>query len=41
LKSCATARGVVEADFAGKNAKFTNPQLTAEAMAWATKVLVI
>jgi hypothetical protein len=32
---------VVEGDFAGKNAKFTNPQLTAEAMAWATKVLVI
>jgi hypothetical protein len=32
---------VVESDFAGKNAKFTNPQLTAEAMGWATKVLVV
>jgi hypothetical protein len=32
---------VVEADFAGKNAQFTNPQITAEAMAWATKVLVV
>jgi hypothetical protein len=31
----------VEADFAGKHATFTNPQVTAEAMAWATKVLVV
>jgi hypothetical protein len=32
---------VVEADFAGKNAQFTNPKITAEAMGWATKVLVV
>jgi len=32
---------VVEQDFAGKNAQFTNPQLTAESMTWATKVLVV
>jgi hypothetical protein len=32
---------VVEEDFRGKNAQFTNPKLTAETMAWATKVLVI
>jgi hypothetical protein len=32
---------VVETDFAGKNAQFTNPELTAQAMAWATKVLVV
>jgi hypothetical protein len=32
---------VVEADFAGKNAQFTNPVLTATTMAWATKILVV
>jgi len=32
---------VVEADFTGKNATFTNPQLTAATMGWAAKVLVI
>jgi hypothetical protein len=28
-------------DLAGKNASFTNPQLTAATMAWATKILVV
>jgi hypothetical protein len=32
---------VVEQDFEGKNAQFTNPKLTAETMTWATKVLVV
>jgi hypothetical protein len=32
---------VVEGDFAGKKAQFTNPKLTAESMSWATKVLVV
>jgi hypothetical protein len=32
---------VVETDFAGKNAEFTNPKLTGETMAWATKILVV
>jgi hypothetical protein len=32
---------VAEEDFAGKNAQFTNPKLTAQTMAWATKVLVV
>jgi hypothetical protein len=32
---------VVDEDFAGKNAQFTNPKLTAETMGWATKVLVV
>jgi hypothetical protein len=32
---------VVDADLAGKNASFTNPQLTAATMAWATRVLVV
>jgi hypothetical protein len=32
---------VVESDFTGKNAVFTNPKLTAETMTWATKVLVV
>jgi hypothetical protein len=33
--------GVVESDFAGKNAQLTNPKLTAETMTWATKILVV
>jgi hypothetical protein len=32
---------VVEADFTGKNAQFTNPVLTAATMGWATKILVV
>jgi hypothetical protein len=32
---------VVESDFAGKNAEFTNPQKTAATMTWATKILVV
>jgi len=32
---------VVEADFEGKNAQFTNPTLTAATMGWATKILVV
>jgi hypothetical protein len=32
---------VVESDFEGKNAQFTNPQLTAATMSWAGKVLVM
>jgi len=32
---------VVDEDFVGKNAQFTNPKLTAETMGWATKILVI
>jgi len=32
---------VVDSDFEGKNAQFTNPQITAGAMAWATKILVV
>jgi hypothetical protein len=32
---------VVEADLANKNAQFTNPQLTAQTMAWASKILVV
>jgi hypothetical protein len=32
---------VVETDFEGKNAQYTNPQVTAATMAWATKVLVV
>jgi hypothetical protein len=32
---------VVDQDFEGKNAEFTNPQRTAATMAWATKVLVV
>jgi len=32
---------VVEADFEGKNAQFTNPKLTAETMTWAGKILVV
>jgi hypothetical protein len=32
---------VVEEDFGGKNAQFTNPKLTAETMGWATKILVV
>jgi hypothetical protein len=32
---------VVDSDFEGKNAQFTNPQITAATMAWATKVLVV
>jgi len=31
----------VEEDFAGKNAQFTNPKLTAQTMGWATRILVI
>jgi hypothetical protein len=38
---CATARRVVDSDFEGKNAQFTNPQITAATMAWATKILVV
>jgi len=37
----ATARGVVDEDLQGKNAQFTNPKLTSEAMGWATKILVV
>jgi hypothetical protein len=33
--------GVGEDDFVGKHAQFTNPQRTAETMAWATKVIVV
>jgi hypothetical protein len=32
---------VFEGDFAGKNAQFTNPQLTAQTMGWANKILVV
>jgi hypothetical protein len=32
---------VEESDFKGKNAQFTNPQLTAQTMGWATKVIVV
>jgi len=32
---------VVDQDFVGKNAQFTNPKLTAETMGWATKILVV
>jgi len=32
---------VGEEDFISKNAQFTNPQLTAETMAWTTKVIVV
>jgi hypothetical protein len=32
---------VADADLEGKNAQFTNPQLTAATMAWATKILVV
>jgi len=32
---------VVDEDFIGKNAQFTNPKLTAETMGWATKILVV
>jgi hypothetical protein len=32
---------VVDEDFVGKNAQFTNPKLTAETMGWATKILVV
>ena len=32
---------VVDSDFGGKNAQFTNPKLTAESMGWATKVLIV
>jgi hypothetical protein len=32
---------VAESDFEGKNAQFTNPQITAATMAWATKILVV
>jgi hypothetical protein len=32
---------VAPKDFRGKNAKFTNPKLTAETMAWATKVITV
>jgi hypothetical protein len=32
---------VVEADFEGKNAQYTNPQVTAATMGWATKILVV
>jgi hypothetical protein len=32
---------VVEEDLLGKNAQFTNPQLTAETMTWPTKILVV
>jgi hypothetical protein len=32
---------VVEADFEGKNAQHTNPQITAQTMMWATKILVV
>jgi hypothetical protein len=37
----ATARAVVQSDLEGKNVQFTNPQLTAATVAWATKVLVV
>jgi hypothetical protein len=30
---------VAESDFEGKNAQFTNPQITAATMGWATKIL--
>jgi hypothetical protein len=32
---------VAEKDFEGKNAQYTNPQITAETMGWATKILVV
>jgi hypothetical protein len=32
---------VVESDFEGKNARYTNPQITAATMGWATKILVV
>jgi hypothetical protein len=32
---------VAETDFDGKNAQFTNPQITAATMGWATKILVV
>jgi hypothetical protein len=32
---------VVEEDFAGKHAQFTNPKITAATMGWATKILVV
>jgi hypothetical protein len=32
---------VVETDFEGKNAQYTNPEVTAATMAWATKILVV
>ncbi len=35
------ARRACRLDFEGKNAQFTNPQITAATMAWATKILVV
>jgi hypothetical protein len=32
---------VVEADFEGKNAQWTNPQITAQTITWADKVMVV
>jgi len=32
---------VAESDFEGKNAQFTNPEITAVTMGWATKILVV
>jgi hypothetical protein len=32
---------VAESDFEGKNAQFTNPEITAGTMGWATKILVV
>lgn len=40
-RSCATTRGVTDADLEGRNAQFTNSQAMAAAMEWAAKVLVV
>jgi len=32
---------VVDQDFEGKNAQWTNPKMTAESMGWASKILVV
>ncbi len=39
--AAALTREVAESDFEGKGARFTNPQITAATMAWATEVLVV
>jgi hypothetical protein len=41
VRTGSAARGVVEADFEGKNAQYTNPPMTAATMAWANQVLVV
>jgi uncharacterized protein involved in oxidation of intracellular sulfur len=40
-RPCAMARGVAESDLEGRNAQFTNAQVMAADMVWATKVLVV